>query len=177
VDCKHCGRVEDKENIIDVRLMQVLPDEEWTKDKIRKEQREDPDLSIIIKFLEEEQRPEWSEIADKSPTVKAYWTQWDSLIIEDGCLKRTWESPDGKSKQHLMVVPKIRIAEILGEYHGGTSGGHLGINKTLAKVRERFYWSGCRQSVAEWCQKCDQCMAVKGPAKRSRGTMQCWSTI
>ena len=24
--------------------------------------------------------------------------------------------------------------------HNGVGGGHLGVNKTLGKVRERFYW-------------------------------------
>jgi hypothetical protein len=87
--------VEGKEQVIDVRLMQVLPTEEWNEDKIKEEQAEDPDLSIIIKFQEEGRRPIWSKIADASPVVKAYWTQWGSF--------------DGQSKKSLIVVPKVRI--------------------------------------------------------------------
>jgi hypothetical protein len=29
---------------------------------------------------------------------------------------------------------------MLTELHGGLSGGHLGVNKTLSKVRQRDYW-------------------------------------
>ena len=87
--------------------MQVLPTEEWTKEEIKKDQISDPDLAIILQFKEQGQRPTWNEIADKTPTVKAYWTQWDSLTIEEGCLKRIWESSDGKTKHSLIVVPKV----------------------------------------------------------------------
>jgi len=43
------------------------------------------------------------------------------------------------------------------------SSGHLGEVKTLAKIRERFYWPGMTASVHEWCQTCHSCMSPKGP--------------
>lgn len=36
------------------------------------------------------------------------------------------------------VVPKNRVAEVIGEIDRGTSGGHLVVAKTLEKVREYF---------------------------------------
>ena len=38
-----------------------------------------------------------------------------------------------------LVVPATRIKEVLREIHTGSSGARFGINKTLSKVRERFY--------------------------------------
>ncbi|KAJ8921328.1 hypothetical protein NQ315_002942 [Exocentrus adspersus] len=54
----------------------------------------------------------------------------------------------------------------------GVGGGHVGINKTLDKVRERFYWFGSRSDVEEWCRRCETCAASKGPRTPSRGKMQ-----
>ena len=102
----------------------------------------------------------WSEISDESPSFKALWTQWDSLRVENGLLKRAWENPDGKHTTMQLVVPTIRITEVVREMHNGGFGAHFGINKTLSKVRERFYWVRCREDVENWCKKCTTCAAV-----------------
>jgi hypothetical protein len=33
------------------------------------------------------------------------------------------------------------------EIHGGPSGGHLHVNKTLDKFRQRYYWLEARNDV------------------------------
>ena len=71
-----------------------------------------------------------------------------------------------------VVVPATKIEEALREMHNGSSGAHFGINKTLSKIRERFYWVRCRQDVESWCKKCRTCAAVQGLKIRGRGPMQ-----
>ena len=56
--------------------------------------------------------------------------------------------------------------------HGGKSSGHLGEEKTLAKLRERFYWPGMTTSVHEWCQTCHICMSRKGPQQTRQGALE-----
>ncbi|CAD7002082.1 unnamed protein product [Ceratitis capitata] len=75
-----------------------------------------------------------------------------------------------------IVVPKLRIPDVLKEFHNGLSGGHLGITKTLEKIKQRFYWVGCRQSVAEWIANCTEFIAAKGPKSRSHGQMKQYTT-
>ena len=70
------------------------------------------------------------------------------------------------------MVPATRSKEVLREMHNGGSGAHFGMNKTLSKVRERFYWVRCREDVENWCKKCTTCAAAKGPRTRARGPMQ-----
>ncbi|PIK45091.1 Retrovirus-related Pol polyprotein from transposon [Apostichopus japonicus] len=38
--------------------------------------------------------------------------------------------------------------------------------KTLGRIRDKFYWSGYRRSVENWCRGCDQCASRKGPSKK-----------
>ena len=71
-----------------------------------------------------------------------------------------------------LVVPAIRTKEVLQEMHNGGSGAHSGINNTLSKVRERFYWVRCREEVENWCKKCRTCAAVKRPKIKAKGPMQ-----
>jgi hypothetical protein len=36
---------------------------------------------------------------------------------------------------------------MLTKLHGGPSGGHLGVNKTLNNVQKRYYWLQARKDV------------------------------
>ena len=71
-----------------------------------------------------------------------------------------------------LVVSATIIKKVVLEMHNGVSGAHFGINKTVSKVRERFYWVRCREDVESWCKKCTSCATVKGRKIRARGLMQ-----
>ena len=47
---------------------------------------------------------------------------------------------------------------ILRNLHAGTGGAHLGINKTVDKIVERYYWVGIRTDVEEVINHCDECL-------------------
>lgn len=55
----------------------------------------------------------------------------------------------GHRTRHQMVLLKKRATNVLQSVHNGVSGGHLGINKILDKVRERFYWIKCRDDLVQ----------------------------
>jgi hypothetical protein len=99
----------------------------------------DDNLGQLLQEAEAGQRPEWRDISDNSPVHKSYWAQWESLAVTDGVLERRWKSDDGKNKTAQTVIPRGKVKEVLAEMHGGHSGGHLGVNKTLDKVRQRYY--------------------------------------
>jgi len=176
IECKHCSKAETKEGIIDIRLISINSSERWSSELLQQEQERDPDLRKIVEAMRSGQRPNKQEISGESATTKAYWAQWQSLKLHDGCLHRVWESEDGKSNRDLLVIPKCRVNEVLTEFHNGASGGHLGINKTFDKIRTRFYWIGCRQSISDWVQSCQVCMQAKGPNRKSRGRMMLYNS-
>jgi hypothetical protein len=164
---------EKSEDVGTVNRLVLQPQDGWTTAEVRSEQLKDSDIVQILEAKENgDQRPSWQEVSDKSPALKALWAQWDSLRVENGLLKRAWESVDGKAVTMQLVLPKCRVKEVLQEIHGGTSGAHFGVNKTLGKIRERFYWVNARNDIETWCRKCATCAASKGPRTRSRGLMK-----
>jgi transposase InsO family protein len=171
-DCKHCTRVEEKELASDCYRLELDTLEQWGNQRLREEQLKDDTLAPILRWKEEGRRPDWQLIAEKGAAKKAYWAQWDSLTVNNGVMKRVWESADGASSRLQVVLPQSRVADVLRELHNGVTGAHLGVNKTLEKVRQRFYWFRYREDVEDWCKRCDVCMASKGPHRRSRGQMQ-----
>ena len=42
----------------------------------------------------------------------------------------------------------------MGGLHDSQIGGHMGVRKTLEKVRRRFYWPGQKSDVVKWCSNC-----------------------
>ncbi|KAJ8946046.1 hypothetical protein NQ318_005524 [Aromia moschata] len=163
------GRCEPIERVIkceEVNQAQLNPAKE-----LKKSQKKDSDLKLIRNWLKNGVRPTWQEVSRYGTTIKGYWAQWSSLCLRDGLLHRKWESPDGVSAVYQLVLPKARIHQVLEELHSSPSGGHFGVTRTLARVRDRFYWVNCRRDVEEWCKRCDLCSAKKGPNTRSRGKM------
>jgi len=86
-------------------------------------------------------------------------------------LVRHWESADWRKKTAQVVVPQSKVDEVLTELHGGASRGHLGANKIMDKVRQRYYWLRSRDDVGRWCRQCDACAASQCPRTKSRGFM------
>ncbi|KAJ8937745.1 hypothetical protein NQ318_009155 [Aromia moschata] len=133
--------------------------DDWQSEKVLRDQENDPNLKPIVNWKEEGRKPTWEEVSRYSPTVKSYWAQWNSLVLSDGLLKRVLEKSDGTEERKQLIVPRNRVPEVLEEIHNGSTGGHLGVTKTLGKVRERFYWVNCTTDVKEWCKKCVVCAA------------------
>jgi hypothetical protein len=79
-------------------------------------------------------------------------------ILEQHC-----KSADGQSKIAQIVLPWSRVNGMLIQPHGGPSGGHLGVNRTLNKVWLRYYWVQARNNVEKWCRQCNTYAASCGP--------------
>jgi len=63
------------------------------------------------------------------------------------------------------------INTLLHEYHTTPTGGHAGVNKTLAHLSENFSWSGLRDDVARFVANCVDCQLTKYEAKKSAGLL------
>ena len=74
-----------------------------------------------------------------------------------------FKNPEG---QLTLFIERLQIFDFIIEHR------HLGLTKTLEKLKQCFYWGGCQQAVADWIANCTQCIAAKGPIRRLRGQLQ-----
>ena len=86
---------------------------------------------------------------------------WDQLKICNGVLCRLYAQGSNQQNHVHLVIPNKLQEEILCTLHEGIAGGHLGINKTLNRLKERFYWPGHYEDVRNWCQTCAWSLDVK----------------
>ena len=136
---------------------------------VEKFQRQDEDLSVILNWIENnDERPGWSIVAPCNRTTKILWAQWDSLRVLENCLYRLWEGTTATESRYQLIVPKNLRDEVLKQVHGTETSGHFGVNKTLQRLKQRFYWPSCRFDVKQWCASCDKCSSKKGPRRKPK---------
>jgi len=56
-----------------------------------------------------------------------------------------------------LVVPKQLRKSIMSVAHESILAGHMGVNKTLNRIKSAFYWPCMDGDVRRYCQSCDVC--------------------
>ena len=105
------------------------------------------------------------------PEALAYWSRWNELSIRDGILYKKWFPKDDLHPILQTVVPASGRKEILVQLHSSQiSGGHFAVEKTLSRIRQRFWWPTMRTDVEKKIQWCLTCAARStGGKKRVAG--------
>ena len=83
------------------------------------------------------------------------------MVLREKLLFRNFESQDGITSRLQWVIPEKLQKEVLEELHSGELSGHLGEEKTLNHLKERFYWPGHWNDVRNWCNICSTCATKK----------------
>ncbi|XP_035226804.1 uncharacterized protein LOC118199118 [Stegodyphus dumicola] len=60
-----------------------------------------------------------------------------------------------------LVVPKSRREEVLQLAHCSVFSGHMGVKKTVERIRYSFYWEGLRLDVQKFCEACKECQLTR----------------
>lgn len=70
-----------------------------------------------------------------------------------------------------LVVPKSSRNLILSECHDDPKAAHLGVQKTIDRVMDRYYWPGLSRDVREYVKSCQTCRMVKHDNLKPFGLM------
>ena len=130
-------------------------------------QLEDPVLGPIIRCKQSNTSPRTQQNLERRCLLQL----WDQLLLKQEVLYCRLPSVTGTGFQDKLVIPKVLRAEVLKELHDGSLGGHLGTEKTLWKLKERFYWPGHYKDVQQWCNTCGVCAMRKSPTPRTKAKL------
>ena len=111
----------------------------------------DPVLGPMLRSIEEGKKTSAKETQCASRPTRRLMQLWDQLQVLGHTLCRVFESQDGRTCSSVVqqVIPEVLLEEVLKDLHEGTMGGHLGTEKTLARLREQFYWHGYHSDTQE----------------------------
>ena len=59
------------------------------------------------------------------------------------------------------IVSEQKKSAILVASHDSTLSGHLGVDKTLQRISERYYWPKWETEVREYIASCSICQTTK----------------
>uniref|UniRef100_A0A672GGI4 Gypsy retrotransposon integrase-like protein 1 n=1 Tax=Salarias fasciatus TaxID=181472 RepID=A0A672GGI4_SALFA len=85
------------------------------------------------------------------------------LVIQDDLLHRKVEKEGATVNQ--LVLPQQYIDMVLRSLHD--ESGHLGVEKTLKLVRDRFYWPKMGTEVEQYIKNCGRCITRKALPQRA----------
>ena len=111
-----------------------------------------------------EEFPAWAEVKSMLPELRSLWHHRNNLSVDDnGTL---WRKRSSQSAQLQLLVPKAGREQLFLSYHALLFGGHLGRTRTLARLADRFYWTGMADDVKDWLSQCVACIKRKSPVGR-----------
>lgn len=59
------------------------------------------------------------------------------------------------------ITDKIEMQKLIEEYHNTPLGGHLGVRKTLLKLKQRYVWKNMRKLIKNHISNCKSCTQNK----------------
>ncbi|CAG2255790.1 Retrovirus-related Pol polyprotein from transposon 17.6,Retrovirus-related Pol polyprotein from transposon 297 [Mytilus edulis] len=181
IPCKQCGYTLDwqsktssdchktEESQVKIVTSQMPDhDTDWT---LTDKQSNDPDLKLVKQWLTDGQRPLYNEVSGKGFFIRSLWSQFNSLELQDDLVFRHFYDNERKVVKLQAVIPLSERKQVLHFCHDAKYAGHLGMRKTLEKIRQSYYWPGLQADVRAYVAGCDKCAMRKTPTKKKRAPM------
>lgn len=131
----------------------------WQPASVRHQQLNDPELGQVFTDIETKVQPQ-NFASWKSRTL---FQARDRVVVLNGMFMiKVVRNVAGKPKTRInLIVPSSLRLEVLKACHNAPVSGHLGIARTVANVKSRFWWPGLFDDVKQYCSSCDFCLARK----------------
>ena len=133
----------------------------WSTKEIHEAQQNDQSISQVMQWKAQvtddlESKNEGMEIGE----MRRYRQLIPQLEIEDGVLYRRVDTgtPD---ERLVLVVPRKMRGDLLHLAHNVPSSGHMGINRSLQRLQQQYYWPGMASEVQLWITECEECTCKK----------------
>ena len=131
--------------------------------KIKTCQQKDEFCRSMIAYLRRKELPVQNEKLTKQVVFEAS----RHLIRGDGLLTyipnhNVYSAPEMGAYPVIVLPEPLRDTALL-LLHDNLSSGHLGFQKTLKKVQQRFFWPQMYSYIEKYTKKCDSCAKVKTP--------------
>ncbi|GBG80434.1 hypothetical protein CBR_g30899 [Chara braunii] len=106
-------------------------------------------------------RDKYANCSSPNPAPSHYRIQEGYLLVHTR----------GKDLLCLPSYPHLRT-RLLGEFHDAPAIGHFGVNRTIGRLRQRFWWPGLLGDVTRYCESCEVCRRCKSRNHRLYGELR-----
>ena len=132
-------------------------------------QSKDKEISAVKQWLLDN-KPSQTDLSYGGVMSKSLWSQRNMLEKKDELIYKKWTDDKGTTLQ--AAIPPQDRRKVLAYCHNHKTAGHLGVRKTLSKIRQTFYWPGMQRDVRHYVKGCDVCSRYKGLTQTKRAPMK-----
>lgn len=127
-------------------------------------QQNDVYIGKVLEYKLQDRRPFVKENSQKPKEVSRLLQEWKKLIVDkDGLLKR-----ETRGRKQIVLPRKYHML-VFKELH--EEMGHVGVERTISLVRDRFYWPYMARELEHYVTKQCKCIKDKKPTKPARAPM------
>lgn len=124
----------------------------------REAQMSDPEVAKILTDLESSDELSVHRWSDRG------------YLINQGVLYRYVEDSDAEEPQ--FVISESLRSKVMHECHDSPTAAHGGIQKTLHRISQQFYFPGMRKYITDYLKTCTECQRYKFSNLKPPGLLQ-----
>eukprot|EP00731_Ephydatia_muelleri_P012465 Em0006g1359a len=147
IPCRQCGRVDQGKEVevsASVSVLPAFPFQYYSLEDMQRLQMEDASINPVYQAVRHGQTPPLDVSKTWSRESRLLLQKWQLLCIKNSVL---WKRIDDGDDGLQLVLPSKLQASAIRDLHEGAVGGHLGEEKVLSRLKERFYWPGCAEAA------------------------------
>ena len=134
-----------------------------TKTQWKLEQQQDPEIGPVLQLVVANKHLQYNLQKDDNPGTKIILRFKDNLKLVDGLLYRKWVYKNEITYLQFVFPCDFRKRMVISCHD---QFGHLGMDKTLILLQERFFWPRMNDDVRLHIQNCECCLRFKQKPER-----------
>ena len=132
---------------------------------------EDSDFTFGTNPISKEDALSWGNLK-----ALELWSKWKDLGTSKGVLYRNWKPSNRANECWQGIIAREMKNENLCKLNNSpTSSGQFGVEKTLARITQRFWWPSLKTSVEKLRASCDRCAARSAAGIERKAELQTFS--
>ena len=146
------------------KQMHVNMEPKKTKDEWVKLQGADPDIGPVVELMKLNKLSQYTAKEADMSGMRVLLKYRQDLVLKDGLLYCMTKLKEQKFTVHQFILPEQFHKQVILACHDDF--GHLGMEKTLGLLKDRFFWPKMSESVRMHIQQCQRCTQFKQPQER-----------
>ena len=140
---------------------------DFSHKRVKQAQSTEGEIAHVIDWLTNGTEPPQLDLYLSGPVAKYYWINRNLFILQNGLVWRN----DPKTGREQLFVPESLRTEVMYMCHNLPMSGHQGEDRTLLRLKDRYYWKGMTKDTREYVRSCAVCNRHKKPNKKAKHEM------
>ena len=138
---------------------------------LQQAQLDDPYLSKVINFMLDNMPKPPYFVWGREKMLRPFWHCWEDLHVVNGLLVKRL-CADQSLPQYAFVIPEHLVQSVMQGLHCSPFSGHLGIQRTLQRAKERYFWPHMNNELQNFVRHCQVCAQANLDPNHQKAPLQ-----